>query len=703
MKCTQLTLIRKFRLATLIFSSTCIFSLFNMQAHAGFEESCDSQFQLNNNQYQGCNNLPVLIPSNDNHINMYLLLSDLGLANIAVVDHKPVSLWQANHGIVPFENDALFNVVSNRIPNARIHKTSNSEQYYDERCLSLETGRANFNQQINQLSIPLTEKNKLAAERKKIIECNQKLNFIEIDPKWSILTKQYASYINGTIAFYNNQNETALKIYQTLSNVQNSWLKETAQYMQIRAQLNLIYHSSLDEYGDLNLSKVNQHQLKIYFNAIADYFKLYPNGQYAASTRGLLRRGHWLMGRKDLLIQEYIWQLNHPKSKFYNLEMDNFAEELDRRIFRDEHVKIQDLKHPFLLSTYMLMNMRKSDTEDYQPLTWSVLNAQKNSFKEHPELFQYLQAVHLFYIQKKPQQALNQLPKISSDKYPHLALSVGFLKGEIIELTQKQNAEQYWNTLHQNAKDAYSRNMYEFFISAHANKNQDYTAFIGTSAKISQPYLQRRFIVEHANEKSLQSIINATQSTADQKQVALFSLLTKSLNHQNYALFNQYLEQMPSRASEYMGDFEENQFQHQPPFKDLIWNGSTISAKLKCPDLKNLSIQLATKPKDDLYNVCLGEYMRSEKANPFFGISATNTFAGAPFARGNIYKDIIKKGPQGDLHAYALYRAIQCYAPSGINDCGDSTVSKSVRKQWFDQIKKEYPNTTWAKSLKFYW
>ena len=102
----------------------------------------------------------------------------------------------------------------------------------------------------------------------------------------------------------------------------------------------------------------------------------------------------------------------------------------------------------------------------------------------------------------------------------------------------------------------------------------------------------------------------------------------------------------------------------------------------------------------------MGEYVRS----PHYGLpyelneeNDLNSFQGKAFTRGEVYKRLIKTGPKGDLQAYALYRAIMCYSPSGINDCADEEVAKSVRKQWYDQIKSDYPNTTWAKSLKYYW
>lgn len=79
------------------------------------------------------------------------------------------------------------------------------------------------------------------------------------------------------------------------------------------------------------------------------------------------------------------------------------------------------------------------------------------------------------------------------------------------------------------------------------------------------------------------------------------------------------------------------------------------------------------------------------------------SFKGRLFTRGQVYKDIINHSSKGDLQAYALFRAIQCYAPSGNNDCNDPDVPKSTRKQWYDQIKRDYPETSWAKSLKYYW
>lgn len=56
-----------------------------------------------------------------------------------------------------------------------------------------------------------------------------------------------------------------------------------------------------------------------------------------------------------------------------------------------------------------------------------------------------------------------------------------------------------------------------------------------------------------------------------------------------------------------------------------------------------------------------------------------------------------------DDKAFALNRLVRCYQPAGSNSCGGDDVDKPVRKAWYDRLKKDYPNSAWAKELKYYW
>ncbi|MEG0482600.1 MAG: hypothetical protein RR569_05780, partial [Acinetobacter sp.] len=163
---------------------------------------------------------------------------------------------------------------------------------------------------------------------------------------------------------------------------------------------------------------------------------------------------------------------------------------------------------------------------------------------------------------------------------------------------------------------------------------------------------------------------------------------------------------LPKDAAQYKSYEGVEKLKNKPPFADFIWNGSNITTQLKCPNLTTLTNQLEKSPTDPFLNICMGEYVRSPHYGLPYQLNEENdlsSFQGKRFTRGEVYKRLIKTGPQGDLQAYALYRAIMCYSPSGINDCVDQDVTKNVRKQWYDQIKRDYPDTTWAKSLKYYW
>lgn len=389
--------------------------------------------------------------------------------------------------------------------------------------------------------------------------------------------------------------------------------------------------------------------------------------------------------------------------------MSELPAEIDRRVFDSSAFNPSNLKDPFFLAVYDLMHMRESNSENYHSISWAQLNAQKDFFRTQPELFQYLQAAHLFFVQNKAQETQNYLAKANAKNGSYLQLSQTFLRGQILEkIGQPQNAEEYWRQQLAQAKDSYQRGLFETALSNHLAIKQDYSAFIGKKAQITQPNLQRNFITQIADTKSLQKLIQSEQSNIDQKQAAIYTLLSKSLVHQQFELFKQSYAFMPKNAMQYQGYNSANeQLKNKPDFSNFIWNGANITPQLKCSNLETLVNQLAQTPKDSLLNVCLGEYFRSEQGYALQQLSynkkQTSNFSGKIFARGQIYQDLIKSSSKSDLQAYALYRAIQCYAPSGINDCGGNEVNKSVRKQWFDKIKTDYPNTSWAKSLKYYW
>ena len=78
--------------------------------------------------------------------------------------------------------------------------------------------------------------------------------------------------------------------------------------------------------------------------------------------------------------------------------------------------------------------------------------------------------------------------------------------------------------------------------------------------------------------------------------------------------------------------------------------------------------------------------------------------AGTPYSRLEVYKAIMNdSAASADDKALALNRAIRCYAPAGVNDCGGTEVGKAQRRAWFVRLKADYPQSRWAKDLKVFW
>lgn len=250
---------------------------YSTHSFSGFDVSCYPSTNIQTNAYKACDNLPALTPANDNQTNMLLLLSDMGLAKLNF--NQPNSpLWETEYSNVPFAAKTLLESATNKRPNARL-KPSNVKTPYQEHCSSLDNGTVQFTQQVKtDKNLSKAEKDLLIQERQNISACDRDLALIQVNPNWSIQARQYTSYLNATIAFYNSNFSIATKIYSVLTTVDQPWIKETSQYMLIRSSLNESYQSGVGKYGDLKIDKVDQTLLKNTYEHITTYFKRFPEG-----------------------------------------------------------------------------------------------------------------------------------------------------------------------------------------------------------------------------------------------------------------------------------------------------------------------------------------------------------------------------------------------------------------------------------------
>ena len=143
------------------------------------------------------------------------------------------------------------------------------------------------------------------------------------------------------------------------------------------------------------------------------------------------------------------------------------------------------------------------------------------------------------------------------------------------------------------------------------------------------------------------------------------------------------------------------------------WNGDKAESGYACPSIAQIAATLQNEAKNPHALNCFGEFilrngldgmpLEQPRAAGSLGSTASD-FKGETFSRLDGYKQVIAnaKAPKTDK-AYALFRAINCYAPAGYNSCGGEDVAPAVRKAWFRQLKSGFADTQWGKSLQYYW
>jgi hypothetical protein len=192
--------------------------------------------------------------------------------------------------------------------------------------------------------------------------------------------------------------------------------------------------------------------------------------------------------------------------------------------------------------------------------------------------------------------------------------------------------------------------------------------------------------------------------------VALYVLLYKEVSRGHYADFMKDVASVRADAPTegYAGGLSTTEV---PPLG--VFTQTTTLGDYGCGPLKETAAKLAKNPKAPKPLLCLADFMRANgfdqnaldtqpEADQLGGTKSL--FEGAPYARFDVYKSLIasaKTTPEDK--AYALFRAVRCYAPAQINSCGGEDVPQEQRKAWFQQLKKRYPNSQWAKELQGYW
>ena len=682
----------------LLFSITCSM-LLPMSARAS-GDLCGAEWRLDHGDAE-CQNVAALKPDNDTRVNMLLLMAardGLSPAFPAPVS-KPVFTWVD-----------LRDRLSPKAPDDNGLASGEGS-----RCRSDASGRAAFDAAVKTAKeIPSTEQAALVAARAGFKDCgadNGADAAIEGVAKAvaSSAARAFVTYLRGAGAFYAGRFDEAAKDFESLRSNADPWLADTADYMVARSAVNALQSDAFDQYGTFAGSeKIDQGEARQAEAGFARYLKNHPDGRYAASARGLLRRVAWLAGWTDKLAAEYAAILAQPASArdFGALPL---VDEIDAKLLPS--LKPELTNDPILLSVLDLRDMRRVREKD-PVLTHANLDAQRETFAAMPALYELLQAADALYVDKAPGAVLKGVPDATHRRDGDaLWFSRQILRGEALEEAGDRNARGFWKELYAVASRPLDRATIELALALHEEKHGDVADVFAPGSLVADPAMRAILLAHDAGPALLRRQASDRSAPALEREVALFTLLDKELMRGRYAEFLSDLQNVPGDAP-VVGSVDLGTMHGRPPL-GLFVRGEFVG-EIGCPALATTVSQLAQDPSAARDRLCLAEFVRINylTENPLDvpggggarGSGPAESFPGEAHTRDETYKAIIAdKSASAADRAFALYRAVKCYEPVGNNGCGSEDVSKGQRKTWYYALKRDYPSTRWAKDLRYWW
>lgn len=692
-----------------------VFSIFGLAslllmspASASSDGGCSVDWKLVNAAMTGCNNLPALGPGNDTRVNLLLLFFDrYGTPS----EKQPEQLLPPTDPFVGRWGD-----FRDRFFPARPDDTTGYADGEGSRCRSNASGESGFEAALHTASdLPPDERTILFAARKALTPtCAENGNAAAaaVDNGTQHLRstsgQAFATYLRGATAFYEGRFDDAVTAFSSLKGSAVPWLADTAAYMVARVELNRMQAGAFDQYGDFQGStKVDQQAATRAEASLNAYLHDHPKGQYAVSARGLLRRVNWVAGRTDKLAAQYAELLAMPPAT-RGISDDALAEEIDNKLF--QQLTPQMTSDPTLLAVIDLMRMRETfPAEKKASIGLDELEAQRPAFGAASPLFDYLLAVHAFYIDHDNAAVLKLLPDATKRRDgDNLWFSRQLLRGFALEAAGDRNARGFWIELHPGARNSLERSAIDLALAMHDERHGRVQDVFAAASPVKSPVIRETLLTKVAYAALLRQQSRDPAVPEREREMALLTLLYKDVTRGDYSGFLTDIASVPSDAS--VGGSVIPGGDGYPPLG--VFTQTKMPSDIGCPALRTTVETLARHSNSPRARLCLAEFLR---ANPYFGSldvqlpkdqlgGTASLFPGTPTTRAAIYQAVIAdaRAPAADK-AYALFRAINCYAPSGANECGDAAVPLAQRKAWYTRLKKDYPSSPWAKELRYWW
>lgn len=721
-------MLRALKLACAPLLVAASFGISTGPAEASGDSGCYPRWSLTQDNYSSCGSNGLLSPGNDSRVNLLMLLFDRH--GSVGPSHQNGYYPEMRRGEAePFDWPlfalALDNPTRAVTSLGKLNPDSDADYAGDDdgmsRCQTNSSGAQAFLAALPQGGISPGEIAALTKFRNAMKpvcdEQTKSVGALGMDLDALIKSqngRMFAFYLIGAAAFYDGNFSSAQGLFAMIAKDGSGWPAETARYMLARTELNAMIENSFDEWGSLKQGAAPSSAAAE--AAFRDYLQKHPNGRYAASARGLLRKVYWLGQRRDKLAGEYAAAFAQ-KSGAGNVSLSDLVQEYDIKLSED--VDLRSVTDPLMLAALDLQKMRKNEDDmgvpyGDPPITRAAIEAQKSKFAGQTALYDYLLAAHAFYVANDPATVLRLIPA-SAPGSSYLDYSRQALRALALDAKKDPGARDALIALEAGAKLPFQRGTAELALAMHEERNGGIERVFAADSKIDEPDLREILIRYKAGPQLLRSRVADAKAVKRERDVALYTLLYKNLTRGFYGDFLTDVALVPASAKPLAEDDYRT-----PRYADIAifkWRG-TVSG-YSCPAIRTVAQALSTNAKNANALLCLAEFVRLNNLDPdYYGVNfaldekpeatdlggTPSLFAGKPFSRLEVYKGVIASptAAAGDK-AYALYRAVNCYAPAGNNACGGVDVPQSQRKAWYNMLKTTYRTSVWAGQLKYYW
>lgn len=522
--------------------------------------------------------------------------------------------------------------------------------------------------------------------------------------------QQYKTYLIAAARFYEGDYVNAEQNFTQLATSDRPWLAETAQYMLMRTALNKSSQNSVGEYGDFDIARINRQDAAQAQTLAQTYLQHFPQGLYADSARGMLRRINWYLQAWAPLATQYEQGFQQaadaPQLRNTVIEYDNvfgmqFLEQSAVETFPDA---------PWVSYIELLRALRLNN-DDKPTLTQAQLDASKPVFEKSGKLPLWHNLQLNLWMATGNYTAIVQAvtPAQKLPANDTLAFSEQVLYGEAL-MGQKQwsAAREFWQQLLKHSQNNEQQQYVQAKLAATLVYSGDVAAVFAPNSMVTNLRFRSQVLKTQASPELLRQ--QATHGpNNEERTIALHTLLVRDLTENRFGdwLNDRKLASAITQpvSADAFADVNLNTFD---------WNGDAAQAGYACRSLTE-TVTVLSKKADDAHALnCLGEFFRTTQTrvdlwanstgNDVLEVAISRKEPFGQYDRQRYYQQVIA-APKAELEdkSFALYRAIMCYAPSGSNECGGAEVDKSQRKEWFTQLKTQYPGSPWAQKLKYYW